>query len=97
MNSFKEISKTLKKTGIRFRKTAGTAGHRLEDVRKLVKRAHAVLVSPSRREEVYSIAGKKNTMIEFVYTPDKASINNLKVVAKFMKTRQLQKGSRHGL
>jgi len=72
-----EINKTLRKTGIRFRRLMSTFSARPEEVRKVVEECNAVLVSPSRREEVERMAHGR--VIEFLYTPDEASVNNLKI------------------
>lgn len=48
-------------------------------IRRIVQQCDAVLVSPKQRHAVQEIVGEGTEIIEFVFTPDRTSINNLKV------------------
>jgi len=50
----------------------------IEDLRHFVQSIDEFVVSPSRKEEVESVAGGKN-IVEFIFAPDKASINSIRV------------------
>jgi GntR family transcriptional regulator len=48
-------------------------------IRRIVHQCDAVLVSPKQRTAVQDIVEEGTEIIEFVFTPDRTSINNLKV------------------
>lgn len=50
----------------------------IENLRHFVKGVDELIVSPSRKEEVESVAEDKN-IVEFIFAPDKASINSIRV------------------
>ena len=50
----------------------------IEDLRHFVKGVDELIVSPSRKEDVESVAEGRNT-VEFIFAPDKASINSIRV------------------
>jgi GntR family transcriptional regulator len=50
-----------------------------ETIQELVRACDAVLVSPKRKELVRASARPETRVIEFIFTPDRTSINNLKV------------------
>ena len=48
-------------------------------ISEIVAQCDAILVSPKRKNLVLSLASTHTKVIEFVFTPDRTSINNLKV------------------
>lgn len=72
----KEILKDLK---LSFKEILETNSKDEETIRKLVHKCDAVLVSPRRKNVVTSCANEHAKVIEFVFIPDRTSINNLKV------------------
>lgn len=75
----KEIQNTLKKMDIQFHALLSTTSHRQEDIHEVITKSQAAIVSPSRKKEVESIAKGEKKAVEFLYAPDQASINNLKI------------------
>lgn len=53
------------------------ASHR-EQLQEFVANLDVIIVSPGRRREVETVAARRQEIIEFVYTPDVASINLLR-------------------
>ncbi len=56
-----------------------TSSQERQIVQQLVDRCDVVLVSPKRRQLVEELSPPGCQAIEFVFTPDRTSINNLKV------------------
>ena len=79
-NRFKNILKEIiAGLGLTFREVLETNTRDEEKIHRLVANCDTVLVSPRQREivEKYVKAGTK--IIEFVFSPDRTSINNIKV------------------
>ena len=75
----KEITEILINTNIHFNTLLQTNSSDPDEIDKLVKSCSAVLVSPHQKELVQKRAYPGTKVIEFVFSPDKTSINNLKV------------------
>ena len=75
----KEITEILLTTNIHFSTLLQTNSSDPDEIGKLVKSCSAVLVSPHQKELVQKRAYPGTKVIEFVFSPDKTSINNLKV------------------
>lgn len=75
----KEITQSLKRAGLGFKKIITKARKKGADLVPFMKKCGAVLVSPSRYSDVLKVAGDDKQVIEFLYTPDEASINNLNI------------------
>jgi GntR family transcriptional regulator len=76
----REITRTLKQTGLSFRNILTTVKKTGMELNDFVSKCSALLVSPSRYSDVKHAAGKKKQIIEFLYTPDEASIKNLNIM-----------------
>ena len=72
----KEILKDLK---LNFKEIVESNSKDEETIKQLVHKCDAVLVSPRRKNVVTNCANEHTKVIEFVFTPDRTSINNLKV------------------
>ena len=72
----KEILKDLK---LNFKEILESNSKDEETVKQLVHKCDAVLVSPRRKKLVNNCANDHTKVIEFVFIPDRTSINNLKV------------------
>lgn len=79
MQCRKEITEILAKTNINFNTLLQTNSTDPHEIGTLVKRCSAVLVSPHQKEPVQKHSNPGTKVIEFVFSPDKTSINNLKV------------------
>ncbi|HEB09845.1 MAG TPA: GntR family transcriptional regulator [Spirochaetales bacterium] len=75
----KIIREILENLDLNFMEILATNSRDGETVRSLVSQCNAVLVSPKRKVMVKDYAGAEIKVIEFVFTPDRTSINNLKV------------------
>ena len=75
----KEITEILVHTNLYFKTLLQTNSSDPDEIDNLVKNCSAVLVSPHQKELVQKRAYPGTKVIEFVFSPDKTSINNLKV------------------
>jgi GntR family transcriptional regulator len=73
------IRQILTSLGLRFARILETTSRDDEAVREVVSQCDALLVSPQRRQQVTEMARTGVEVIEFVFTPDRTSVNNLKV------------------
>ncbi len=82
------IKEILDDLDFHFSKILETNSKKSETVKQLVRKCDAVLVSPKRKKAVISYTEKSTTVIEFVFTPDRTSINNLKVALLELKNNR---------
>jgi GntR family transcriptional regulator len=75
----KIIREVLGELHFSFRRILETHSSDRDAIHRVVRQCDAVLVSPKQRQVVESIAGGNTDIIEFVFTPDRTSINNVKV------------------
>lgn len=75
----KIIREVLGELQFSFRRILETHSSDRNAIHRVVRQCDAVLVSPKQRQVVESIAMGDTDIIEFVFTPDRTSINNLKV------------------
>ena len=73
------IRQILTSLGLRFTRILETTSRDDEAVREVVSQCNALLVSPQRRQQVAEMTRAGAAVIEFVFTPDRTSVNNLKV------------------
>ncbi|MGC9323303.1 MAG: GntR family transcriptional regulator [Desulfomonilia bacterium] len=74
-----EIRGIMHHAGIHFDSLLETHSHDPGEIEALVKTCSAVLVSPHQKEGVLRAVKPGTRVIEFVFSPDKTSVNNLKV------------------
>jgi GntR family transcriptional regulator len=76
----KEIREVLQKLNLAFSGILETNSHDNETVKEIVvRKCDTVLVSPKQKSVVQNYARDGTKVIEFVFTPDRTSINNLKL------------------
>jgi GntR family transcriptional regulator len=75
----KEIRDVLSRLELFFREIHETSEKNGEELKRMVKNCDALLVSPSQKNRVTEYAREGTKIIEFVFTPDRTSINNLKL------------------
>ncbi len=73
------IREILDDLDLRFARILETTSRSDEELGKLARRCDALLVSPQRRQQASAAARPGTEVIEFVFTPDRTSVNNLKV------------------
>jgi len=74
-----EIKNALKKNNLNYASIFGSTRSTPKNFEKILQESDAVIVSPGRKEEVQDKARKGTEVIEFMFSPDRTSINNLKV------------------
>jgi GntR family transcriptional regulator len=75
----KEVKEVLDRLELHFSELMETHSKDEAKLRQLVKRCDAVLVSPKQKRTVEQYADTGTKVIEFVFSPDRTSINNLKL------------------
>ena len=75
----KEIKEVLERLDLRFSEIFETNSENRDTIQHLVKKCSAVLVSPKQKKIVLGFANSSTEVIEFIFSPDRTSINNLKV------------------
>ena len=86
----KEIREVLDRLGLHFNRLLETYSRDKEKIRQLVKNCDAVLVSPKHKQFAESLADPDTKIIEFVFIPDRTSINNLKLAVLELKKSLIQ-------
>ncbi|MBN2322320.1 MAG: GntR family transcriptional regulator [Spirochaetes bacterium] len=74
-----EIKEVLDRLKLRFEKLLETHTSNERELAGIIDRCDAVLVSPKQKRIVEELAGENTKVIEFVFIPDRTSINNLKL------------------
>ncbi|MFC1582125.1 GntR family transcriptional regulator [Planctomycetota bacterium] len=77
---YAEVYQTLIHSEIKFKDILRTTSKDPEEMKVFIKRADAVITSPTRYAAVRKAAGRRKKIIEFIYTPDEASTNNLNIM-----------------
>jgi len=81
------IREILDSLDLRFARILETTSRDEEEVRRVAAQCDALLVSPQRRQQVAEMARGGAEVIEFVFTPDRTSVNNLKVALLELENR----------
>lgn len=90
---FKNIVKgILDEVGLTFKEVYETNTADEEIIRHLVVNCETVLVSPSQKDIVLKYVNAGTKVIEFIFTPDRTSINNIKVALLELKSKPNIKG-----
>jgi DNA-binding transcriptional regulator YhcF (GntR family) len=77
---YAEVYQILAKSGITFKDILRTSSKKPQDMKAFIKKVDAVITSPTRYAAVRKAAGRGKKIIEFIYTPDEASANNLNIM-----------------
>ena len=83
LNIIKEILQSL---NLHFVTVLETNSQDEESIMRLVSQCSTVLVSPKQKQVVTRYAKSGTRVIEFVFTPDRTSINNIRVAIMDLKT-----------
>jgi GntR family transcriptional regulator len=81
------IREILADLGLRFARILETTARDEQELKELARQCDALLVSPQRRQQVSEAARPGTEVIEFVFTPDRTSVNNLKVALLELRNR----------
>ena len=74
-----EIREVLESLELRFDRLLQTHTNDEGELAGFIDRCDAILVSPKQKQRVLKMAGDATRVIEFVFIPDRTSINNLKL------------------
>ncbi len=80
------IKEVLQSLNLHFASVLETNSRDEESIMRLVSQCSTVLVSPKQKHVVSRYAKSGTKVIEFVFTPDRTSINNIKVAIMDLKT-----------
>lgn len=72
------VVKSINNVGIKYRKIEFTTTRKTDELKKLINSSDILIVSPGRKKEIERLITKKIPLIEFIYVPDKGSIETLK-------------------
>ena len=89
----REIKRSLRKNNLQFDVALEASKSSSKALDSILKNAEAIIVSPGRKREIQEKAKKGVEMIEFVFSPDRTSINNLRItIVELEKAQNKQKG-----
>ena len=71
------VFKSIKYAGITYRRISHTTTNDVEKLKGFILQCDILVVSPGRRKEVQKLIPKSTPLIEFMYIPDKGSIDTL--------------------
>ena len=72
------VVKSINNAGIKFKKIIFTTTRKADELKELINNSDILIVSPGRKKEIQQLNAKKISLIEFIYIPDKGSIDTLK-------------------
>lgn len=72
------VVKSIKYSGIKYKSIAFTTTYDEKRLREFIDKRDILVVSPGRKKDVQKLASKDISFIEFMYIPDKGSIDTLK-------------------
>ena len=78
-NKFAErVIKSINNVGIKYKKIIYTTTRNKVELKELINNSDILIVSPGRKKEIQELISKNIPLIEFIYVPDKGSIETLK-------------------
>ena len=72
------VFKSIKYTGIKYKSITYTTTHDNKKLKEFINKRDILIVSPGRKKEVQKLINESTPLIEFMYIPDKGSIDTLK-------------------
>ncbi len=75
----KRVFQSIRQAGIKYQSLKFTISHQKDELEKFLAGVDIVITSPGRKKEVERFISSQIPLIEFVYVPDKGSINILKL------------------
>jgi len=78
-NNFAErVIKSINNVGIKYKKIIFTTTRNSIELKKIINDSDILIVSPGRKKEIQELISKNVPLIEFIYVPDKGSIETLR-------------------
>ncbi len=84
------VFKSIKNAGLKYKKLNFNISHEKEEIAKFISENDAIMVSPGRKKEVEKMIGNPIPVIEFIYIPDKGSIDTLKKTILSIKEKEVR-------
>ena len=72
------VIKSINNVGIKYKKIIYTTTRNKVELKELINNSDILIVSPGRRTEIQELISKNILLIEFIYVPDKGSVDTLK-------------------
>lgn len=72
------VVKSINNVGIKYKKIIYTTTHNKVELKELLNNSDILIVSPGRKKEIQELISKNIPLIEFIYIPDKGSVDTLK-------------------
>lgn len=72
------VFKSIKYAGIKYKSITYTTTHDNKKLKEFISKRDILIVSPGRKKEVQKLITESTPLIEFIYIPDKGSIDTLK-------------------
>lgn len=78
-NFAQRVFQTIKQAGIKYKSLKFSISHQEKDLKEFLSHIDIAITSPGRKKEVKKLIANQIPLIEFVYIPDKGSLNMLKL------------------
>jgi GntR family transcriptional regulator len=72
------VIKSINNVGIKYNKIIYTTTRSKDEIKEIINNSNILIVSPGRRKETQELISKNTPLIEFIYVPDKGSVDTLK-------------------
>ena len=79
------VFQSIKKTGVKHQSFEFSTSHHQDELEKFLRGLDIVIASPGRKKEVERLISPGVPLIEFIYVPDKGSLNMLKLAVLDLK------------
>jgi len=84
------VFKSIKYAGIKYKSITYTTTHDNKKLKEFINKRDILIVSPGRKKEVQKLITESTPLIEFMYIPDKGSIDTLKKRIFDIKKREVR-------
>jgi len=84
------VFKSIKYAGIKYKSITYTTSHDNKKLKEFIEKRDILIVSPGRKKEVQKLINESTPLIEFMYIPDKGSIDTLKKRIFDIKKREVR-------
>ncbi|HBY57342.1 MAG TPA: GntR family transcriptional regulator [Candidatus Atribacteria bacterium] len=88
------VFQSIRQAGIKYQSFKFSTSHNQDELEKFLIGLDIVITSPGRKKEVEKMISPKIPLIEFIYVPDKGSINMLKLAILDLKSEGGRKEKR---
>jgi len=78
-NFAQRVFQSIKQAGIKYKSFKFSISHHKEELEKFLSHIDIAITSPGRKKEVEKLISNQIPLIEFIYIPDKGSLNMLKL------------------